>query len=166
MEDELFVEATPIYYNWRIWALVGLTVVALVAVAVWMNHKRWATSPWWSDRYQASQHWFDLIPWFRPSKPHLDADLSHASELPTSVPQMPEPSVEESAHGRETWCLVGEDLSGRYCVRVPGPDSCTHDRSYGSRDDCVMTPANHMPAGIALNQSTRLLPLRDLKFKA
>lgn len=158
MEAELLGESTPIYTDWRIWALVGGVVVALIAVTVWVNYEQWATSPWWSDRYQASQHWFDLIPWFKPEKPHLDTDLQHESELPTNNSSPPPaPAI---LPARETWCLVGEDLSGRYCVRVPGADSCTNERSYLSRDDCIMTPANHSPTGLSLNEGTRFRPLR------
>jgi len=60
---------------------------------------------------------------------------------------------------QETWCLVGEDLAGRYCVKVPGPQSCTQERSYLSQDQCTLTPAMKLPAGILKSANTSMKQL-------
>jgi hypothetical protein len=64
-----------------------------------------------------------------------------------------------------TWCFVGEDLLGRYCVKVPGPHACTPDRSYTSDSDCRLIPAQHLPAGTVMNNATRMLPLSSQRIE-
>lgn len=64
---------------------------------------------------------------------------------------------------RQTWCLVAEDLAGRYCVKVPGPQSCTHERSYLSEEQCTLTPGMHLPAGVNKNQNTSISLLSQHK---
>ncbi len=48
----------------------------------------------------------------------------------------------------ESWCFVGEDVEGRWCVRVPYPQSCTPDRLFDSEDSCTYIPASAMPLGV------------------
>jgi hypothetical protein len=48
----------------------------------------------------------------------------------------------------ESWCFVGEDVEGRWCVRVPNPQSCTPDRLFDSEDSCTYVPASAMPLGV------------------
>ena len=59
----------------------------------------------------------------------------------------------------EAWCFVGEDLTGRYCVKVPSAKSCDASRTYKSRQDCELVPAQHLPAGVITKQGTGMLPL-------
>lgn len=51
-----------------------------------------------------------------------DAAEAVAAELP--VPE------------RQVWCFVGEDDSGRWCVRVPSDSACTADRAYATQKGC------------------------------
>ena len=60
---------------------------------------------------------------------------------------------------RENWCFVGEDLSGRYCVRVPSDKQCTSERLFHSRVDCEMAAANHLPAGVLTRNGDKYVPL-------
>jgi hypothetical protein len=62
-----------------------------------------------------------------------------------------------------SWCFVGEDLSGRYCVKVPSEESCDPHRLFKSRDECELVKASHMPAGITHNGAD-FLPLADMKI--
>ena len=48
----------------------------------------------------------------------------------------------------ESWCFVGEDVVGRWCVRVPFPQSCTPDRLFDSEDSCTYVPASALPLGV------------------
>jgi len=50
---------------------------------------------------------------------------------------------------KEAWCLVGEDVSGRYCVKVPSESSCVPDRTHRSQEECELTPASRMPLALA-----------------
>jgi hypothetical protein len=153
---------TAALYDWRVWGLIALIVVILVAVGAFLNYERWAASPWWSDRYYASQQLFSWLPSMTNQAPQ--------SESKSIVPEQERQDEKEERHkpeprdARETWCLVGEDLNGRYCIRVPGPHSCTHERSFLSRDQCELTPAMHLPAGAVENGGLQLDPLKNHKF--
>ncbi len=59
----------------------------------------------------------------------------------------------------EAWCFVGEDLTGRYCVKVPSAKSCDAGRTHRSRQDCEMVSAQHLPAGVVTKQGAGMLPL-------
>jgi hypothetical protein len=48
----------------------------------------------------------------------------------------------------ESWCFVGEDLTGRYCVKVPSASSCEASRYFPTRSDCELQKANALPAGV------------------
>lgn len=37
---------------------------------------------------------------------------------------------------KQIWCLVGEDLTGKWCIQVPGDHVCDKDRSYPGKNDC------------------------------
>ena len=62
-----------------------------------------------------------------------------------------------------SWCFVGEDLSGRYCVQVPSDNACTSDRSFTTKGECEMVKASHMPAGI-MRDGTNFRTLESMKF--
>ena len=85
---------------------------------------------------------------------------SGATEV-IAPPIMPPPSREEApVHpDLESWCFVGEDLTGRYCVKVPSTGSCDAGRTYKTRQDCELVPAQHLPASIVTKQGTAALPL-------
>ena len=59
----------------------------------------------------------------------------------------------------ETWCFVGEDMTGRWCVRVPHRGACDAERSYSSKSDCQLTPASRMPLGVNIEGGARVAPL-------
>lgn len=144
---------TSLMYDWRIWTAVGIFIVIVIGYT-YIQYTAWSSSPWFSERYQAGGRMWDWLPrWFR------NDDLSNnlvSLETAESMPMPPPPPSSPGAKTlaetvgapRETWCLVGEDLAGRYCVKVPGPQSCTHDRSYLSFDQCTLTPAMYMPAAV------------------
>jgi hypothetical protein len=50
------------------------------------------------------------------------------------VASAPEPPPVASAS--QTWCLVGEDMTGRWCVQVQTEKSCDKDRTYTSKNEC------------------------------
>jgi hypothetical protein len=124
----------------------------LALVGLYMNYKSYATSPWWSDRYKASSWFKDLM---TTKSNNLDTHIVQQIVEDRKIDNKEIDNKEIDI--RETWCLVGEDLSGRYCVRVPEPQSCTHERSFLTKDQCELTPAMHLPAGIQANHSTTLL---------
>jgi hypothetical protein len=93
--------------------------------------------------------------------PYLDSSgmLHPAPEQPVAAYNTSEvPTITKAS-----WCLVAEDNSGRYCVKVPGPESCTPDRAYDSQSQCELTPAMKLPAAIQTNSGMTSKPLRELK---
>jgi hypothetical protein len=128
------------------------------------------SSPWWSERAHVSSgawDWlkiFDMSQWTSSWRP---GDLFASSEIgqPFNLAQSPYLRPREHQRGsksdpdadsfRQTWCFVGEDMTGRYCVKVPGPKSCDPDRRYYTRLECEMNLANAMPAGVITNNGVR-----------
>ena len=101
-------------------------------------------------------------------RPETDAlmMLRPESEASTNPEPEPEPEAKPSvpkAPKKETWCFVGEDLSGRYCVQVPSEKACTSDRVHPSRSACEMVISSHMPAGIMRN-GVGFRPLASMNF--
>ena len=84
-------------------------------------------------------------------------------KLEAKLEPEPEPEPKPIHPPSETWCFVGEDLSGRYCVKVPSHKACNSDRSFQTREDCEMISGSHMPAGIMRN-GTNFRPLRSMRF--
>jgi hypothetical protein len=58
------------------------------------------------------------------------------SAAPTMTDDMAPAPVPE----RQVWCFVGEDDTGRWCVRVPSESSCSADRAYTSQKECMSAP--------------------------
>lgn len=76
------------------------------------------------------------------------------SELPTP----PNPSGDGAGFG-ENWCFVGEDLTGRWCVKVPNSSACSPERLFSSRPGCELVEASASPAGINKNGGATMTPL-------
>jgi hypothetical protein len=36
----------------------------------------------------------------------------------------------------QTWCLVGEDMAGRWCLQVKSPAACEANRTYSTKNKC------------------------------
>lgn len=54
----------------------------------------------------------------------------------------------ENAGFGENWCFVGEDVTGRWCVKVPRPDACSPERLFSSRPGCELVAASPLPLGL------------------
>jgi hypothetical protein len=136
--------------------LVGITIVCF-GVATFFQYYKWHTSPWYSDRYYASSHIWDWLNSFM-IQPRI-AELGGIQEvdIPLEAPRAPATeSTSERNPGpvKESWCFVGADLTGRYCVKVPSDSACESDRLFSSRSDCELQRVNAMPAGVANQDGT------------
>lgn len=60
------------------------------------------------------------------------------------------------------WCFVGEDLTGRFCVKVPSAELCPKARAFPTRDECEMVKASPMPLTVQENRGTTAIPLAGL----
>ena len=78
--------------------------------------------------------------------------------VPTTT-TLPPPTPEKAVAKEETWCFVGEDMTGRWCVRVPHRGACDPERAYSSRSDCELTNASRLPLGTNMEGGARVAPL-------
>ena len=53
-----------------------------------------------------------------------------------SEPSKADPVLEGPASAEQTWCLVGEDMAGRWCIQVQSPQHCEPIRTYKTKNQC------------------------------
>ena len=73
--------------------------------------------------------------------------------------QRREPGAGSGAGFGENWCFVGEDVTGRWCVKVPRPDACSPERLFSSRPGCELVPASPLPLGLVAKGGAAMNPL-------
>jgi hypothetical protein len=85
-----------------------------------------------------------------PSIPYLNSYLSPtgttmedetrsgpaALDYPNKMPVTPTIEAKDEGTASQTWCLVGEDMTGRWCVQVQGVKACEADRTFSSKNAC------------------------------
>ena len=84
--------------------------------------------------------------------------LVPAGEPSPMAPLPPKKPAAEGGFG-ENWCFVGEDLTGRWCVKVPSANACSPERLFSSRPGCELVEASASPAGINKNGGATMTPL-------
>jgi hypothetical protein len=62
------------------------------------------------------------------------------------------------------WCFVGEDLTGRWCVKTPEEGLCPKQRVFQSRSECEMKTASASPLGINQHHDTTMIPIAGLSI--
>lgn len=147
------------------WKYISIVVgiVALLALAWYGVQYMTRSSPWWNERANVSW-WQELLQSnnsnnLQAMEPNIQALQKELSQPDTTLMET------RGIAPPETWCFVGEDLTGRYCVRVPSSAACNPDRSYTSRSDCEMVQGHAMPAGIIKDAGNRMIAFRDLATK-
>jgi len=65
---------------------------------------------------------------------------------------------------RGQWCFVGEDMTGRWCVKTPEEGLCPKQRVFQSRSECEMKTASASPLGINQNHDTTMIPIAGLSI--
>lgn len=148
--------------------LVGIIVVALVCVgaAVTFHYYQLSESPWWSERAKASGALWNWLDAFR-SAPSFGQygklqEVPSGLQLSAPLPVMPQPleQIASPSPPPVAWCFVGEDLTGRYCVKVPSAESCDRTRVFNSQQDCELQAGNAMPAGVvSAHDGLKKIPL-------
>lgn len=64
----------------------------------------------------------------------------------------------------EHWCFVGEDLTGRWCVKTPEDGLCPQERAYRRRADCERVTASASPLGVNQKHDTTMIPIAGLSI--
>jgi len=142
---------------------IALLVVVLIALGTHVTWHVWSGSPWYYDQAYAVKNMWN---WWNP--PHHNITPSGALQEVTESVVQPAAPVTQSTSERnpagppESWCFIGEDLTGRYCLKVPSDTSCDTERLFRSRRDCELIPANHMTAGIVTKGGVDIRPLSSV----
>jgi hypothetical protein len=63
-------------------------------------------------------------------------DTKITGSLMAAEPSKPDHVLENAASSEQTWCLVGEDMAGRWCIQVKGPAQCEPIRTYKTKNKC------------------------------
>jgi hypothetical protein len=93
-------------------------------------------------------------------KAEKEKEAEARPELPTMAPGAGASAVPAGpVVGKETWCFVGEDMTGRWCVRVPSASACVAERSFSTRSDCELVNASKLPLGVVGGAGTTMAPL-------
>lgn len=146
--------------NYGVWIVLGgvalIAIVIAIGVAVYQHTKSLADSPWWSDRIRASTDDWGL---FRQQGAATDEGRAPPPMSHDAEEKAERKVLKAKAHIPESWCFVGEDLKGRWCVKVPSRDACDSNRVFGSRSDCELVSANALPSGVLHATATSMTPL-------
>jgi len=71
---------------------------------------------------------------WQPASIHLNEDETRSGPANiTEIAVAPDSSV---ASADQTWCFLGEDMAGKWCIQVPVPNMCPVDRSFTSKNKC------------------------------
>jgi hypothetical protein len=108
----------------------------------------------------------NLIPGFGPPPPRDWREMERREAREERREAREERREERAAGFGENWCFVGEDVTGRWCVKVPRPDACTPERLFSSRPGCELVPASPLPLGLIAKGGAEMKPmLADLHTK-
>jgi hypothetical protein len=84
------------------------------------------------------------------------------SKLMATATTSPSSSPSSSPTGQ--WCFVGEDMTGRWCVKTPEEGLCPQKRVFQSRSECEMKTASASPLGINQDHDTTMIPIAGLSI--
>jgi len=148
------------YWFILVWILVLLLFVTLY---YYIDIQQWSLSKWFADREDGVVGGWDWKRWWRPREEDTDRAAIRQEEREIDRGRdVGRPTPHKPWNKNESWCFVGEDLTGRACVKVPSPMSCDSERIFGSRSDCELQTANAMPSGVIKNGGTSMIPLASM----
>ena len=89
-----------------------------------------------------SKHVFamDFSSLFRnPSLSSIDERTGVSQPAPVEQKDVPMgPGKKTSALSEMYWCLIGEDMAGRWCVQVQDEKNCDKDRTFKAKNECEL----------------------------
>lgn len=121
---------------WILLAIVGI----MILVSIW-NWSRLNISSWFLEKAAINRQLLDIA-----------KSPSEILDSTNETPQLPQ-------RISENWCFVGEDYTGRWCVKVPTSHACDPDRTFSSQSECELVAASNMPLGLLKDGGAKQLPL-------
>lgn len=101
----------------------------------------------------------DIIPGLAPPRDWREIERREAREERREAREERREERREARAGfGENWCFVGEDVTGRWCVKVPQPDACTPERLFSSRPGCELVTASPLPLGLIAKGGAEMKP--------
>ena len=182
--NNIMMNVVPQEHSYSFFVVIVIGLLVLAGISVFVLQWKQEASPWGSGPFGAQeQPWYKSW-WSTAPASDLGVGLAGNTMPDTTMPGAKKPGAKKSGattpgaaatatatpeqslktHMKESWCFVGEDLTGRYCVKVPSEKSCDADRVFGNRKDCELTPANHMATGIVKENGESMLPLAKMRF--
>ncbi len=150
--------------SWSVIVIAGVVLLAALVLFV-VNYYQWADSPWLGDRLFAMSHLWDWLPSAGTAAGIGPYGALQTVDTAPRAPGSPATATQATRGSKEHWCFVGEDLTGRWCVKVPHHSSCTPERIYTTRSECELVTASKSPLGIIGNGGADQTLLAALHMK-
>lgn len=102
--------------------IIGIIVAFIIFASVISYSK---------DLFIIDTTWFKNMLINQQTSVHKNEDVARVG--PSSIPVSSDSNI---ASDQQTWCFVGEDNVGKWCVQVSSPNMCPPERSFGSKNRC------------------------------
>lgn len=116
---------TPDTKGISIYRIIGIVVAFIIFASVISFSK---------DLFTVDLSWFNRALFNEKTSIHKNEDETRSG--PEILGDKENDTTSNKAVADQTWCFVGEDLVGRWCVQVSSPNSCPSERSFSSKNQC------------------------------
>jgi len=123
--------ALPAKTGFSIYAIIGIIILFTIFASVVSYSKDLFVLPSWVPGISSL---------FGGAPADPAGDMPNDGPAPVTYPdgegKIPASSNVSNDSAEQTWCLVGEDMAGRWCVEVPNVKACDADRTFNSKNTC------------------------------
>jgi len=124
-----------------VYAIIGIVILFTIFASVVSYSKDLFVVPTWLTTLPA------IGKYFGGGSADPGGDMPNGGPAPLDYPNsggspkstgdtIPESSNISNASAEQTWCLVGEDTTGRWCIQVPSKKACDSDRTFTTKNAC------------------------------
>ena len=126
----------PVKTGLSIYVLVGIVILFTIFASVVSYSRNLFVLPSWIPKLPV------LGQLFKGDSSDPAGDMPNGGPAPVTYPNggqkesIPESSNVSNDSAKQVWCLVGEDMAGRWCVEVPNQTACDTDRTFTTKNAC------------------------------
>ena len=127
----------PVKTGFSVYMIIGIVVLFTIFASVVSYSKDLFVAPAWLTTMPGIGKFFGGY------IPDPAGDLPNGGPAPVTYPDVvskdlaiPDSSNVSSDSAEQTWCLVGEDQTGRWCIQVPSVKACDADRTFKNKNTC------------------------------